>query len=283
VLGPRYFDVTLIPYRDTTDKITGIVTDIHDLTDRKQAEDALAQHRDNLEKLVEERTTELADTNQELEAFSYSVSHDLRAPLRHMDGYSQILLEDYAEVLDDAGKDLLNTLRKSSQRMAQLIEDLLTLSRVSREEIVRKSVDLSADANLIAEQLHTTYPDRDVSIVIQQGLRANGDPRLLHIVLTNLLENAWKYTSRRDKASIEVGITTSRGKKVFYVKDNGAGFNMQFADKLFSPFQRLHGDDEFPGTGIGLASVHRIIKRHHGGIWAEGKENEGATFYFTLG
>jgi signal transduction histidine kinase len=225
---------------------------------------------------------QLEAANRELEAFSYSVSHDLRAPLRGIDGFSQALLEDYADKVDGQGKDYLRRVREASQHMAQLIDDLLNLSRVSREEIQREEVDLSAMARTIATELRKSQPERRVEFVIANGLVANADERLLRVAMENLLENAWKFTGKHAQATIEIGVTQVDGEQVFYVRDNGAGFDMAYADKLFGTFQRLHGRTEFPGTGIGLATVQRIVHRHGGRPWAKGGVGKGATFYFTL-
>jgi signal transduction histidine kinase len=236
---------------------------------------------------------ELQESNRELDAFSYTVSHDLRAPLRAIDGFSLVLLDDYADKLDDEGRDYLQRLHAASQRMTQLIEDLLNLSRAGRIELVRAEVDLSDLARDIAEELRKTQPERDVDFVIAQGLRVSGDGRLLRVALDNLLGNSWKFTARRGRGRIELGAMPAgpgsgqtgqgqEGKTVYYVKDDGAGFDMAYADRLFAPFQRLHSRDEFSGTGIGLATVKRIIDRHGGRIWAESAPDKGATFYFTL-
>lgn len=236
---------------------------------------------------------ELQESNRELDAFSYTVSHDLRAPLRAIDGFSLVLFEDYADKLDDEGRDYLQRLRAASQRMTQLIEDLLNLSRSGRIELVRSEVDLSDLARDIAENLRKTQPERDVEFVIAPGLRVSGDERLLRVALDNLLGNGWKFTARRDRGRIELGVLAAglggeqtgqeeAGQNIYYVKDDGAGFDMAYADRLFAPFQRLHSRDEFAGTGIGLATVKRIIDRHGGRIWAESAPGQGATFYFTL-
>jgi len=225
---------------------------------------------------------ELEEANKELEAFSYSVSHDLRAPLRSIDGFSQVLLEDYADKLDDQGKDYLRRIRAASLRMSQLINDLLTLSRVTRAEIHFEEVDLTTIVENIAAELKERQPDRNVKFIIAQNVKAYGDSHLLRIVLENLLDNAWKFTSKHKDAVIEFGAKECEGKRVYFVRDDGAGFDMAYVDKLFVPFQRLHEQDEFEGTGIGLATVQRIVHRHGGKVWAEGEVEKGATFYFTL-
>jgi light-regulated signal transduction histidine kinase (bacteriophytochrome) len=237
-------------------------------------------------KLVEadlRRATAAAEqANKELESFSYSVAHDLRAPLRSMDGFSQALLEDYETRLDEEGKMYLHRVRESAQQMARLIDDLLALSRVSREQIHREPVDLSDLARKVLDRLQNEQPDRAVEIVIAPEVPAFADLRLMAIVLGNLLGNAWKFTSRRPGARIEFGALPEEGRSVYFVRDNGAGFDMTYIGKLFGVFQRLHSPREFEGTGIGLVIVQRIIHRHGGRIWAEGAVDRGATFYFTL-
>ena len=221
--------------------------------------------------------------NRELEAFSYSVAHDLRAPLRSIDGFSQALLDDYGDKLDAEGKTHLGYVRESAQQMAQLIDDLLGLSRVTRSELQRTDVDLSGLARSIITRLQRAQPARAVKVTIQDDLRGEGDPRLLAVVLENLLGNAWKFTSLRADAHIAFSATTVDRRRAYFVGDNGAGFDMAFSGKLFGVFQRLHAATEFEGTGVGLATVHRVITRHGGKVWAEGVVGHGATFYFTLG
>lgn len=220
--------------------------------------------------------------NRELEAFSYSVAHDLRAPLRSIDGFSLALLEDYGAALDDEGKRYLAFVRESAQRMAALIDDLLALSRVSRSELRCERMDLSALARSVVARLRQTHPDRKVEVTIEDGLTDEGDERLLGVVLENLIGNAWKFTARRDRARIEIGAHAVDGHRAYFVRDNGAGFDMAFAPKLFGVFQRLHATTEFEGTGIGLATVQRVIRRHDGHVWADGEVDRGATFSFTL-
>jgi signal transduction histidine kinase len=236
-----------------------------------------------LEQRVKDRTAQLEQTNHELEAFSYSVSHDLRAPLRSIDGFSQALLEDYEGKLDTTALGYLTRVRSAAQRMNELIEDLLELSRTSRAELEREPVDLSALARDVGGGLARREPERQVELVVQPDLKVVGDARLLRVVLENLLGNAWKFTGKRARARIEVGEERTDGQRHFYVRDNGAGFDLHFASKLFAPFQRLHDAREFPGTGIGLATVQRIVHRHGGRIWAEAQPDEGATFRFTVG
>ena len=235
-----------------------------------------------LEQRVNERTIELAAANNELEAFVYTVAHDLRAPLRSIDGFSRILVEDYGERLEQAGRDQIERVRTASQHMGKLIEGMLQLSRLSRGELRRTSVDLSARAQAILADLQSQEPERHVTVAVQPELKAQGDPNLVQSVMENLLGNAWKFTAKTAEARIEFGRTEKDGVDAFFVHDNGAGFNMEYQSKLFGVFQRLHRNDEFPGTGIGLASVKRIITRHGGRVWAESAPDTGTTFYFTL-
>jgi PAS domain S-box-containing protein len=236
-----------------------------------------------LEEQIKERTKQLEAANKELEAFSYSVSHDLRAPLRSIDGFSQAILEDYSDKLDDTGKQYLNFLRAGSQQMASLIDDMLQLSRLTRGALnLEDNVDLSRIARDIVTELQKQEPERHVEVDIENGLLVHGDKRLLQASLQNLLGNAWKFTSKHPDAHIMFKKMQQNGHPVYYVKDDGAGFDMQYSNKLFGAFQRLHGTTEFPGTGVGLATVARIIHRHGGEIWAEGEIEKGATFYFTL-
>lgn len=245
----------------------------------KQRELQIADLNENLK----QRAAQLEATNKELEAFGYSVSHDLRAPLRSIDGFSQALLEDYADRLDAQGKDFLGRLRTASQNMGELIDDMLNLSRVTRSEMRPATVNLSSLAQIVAARLKKSEPQRQVEFVIAEGLFAKGDERLLRVALDNLLGNAWKFTGKRANAKIEFGTGQADGRQVYYVRDNGAGFDMAYSDKLFGVFRRLHRVSDFPGTGVGLATVQRVIHRHGGRIWAEGAVQKGATFYFTLG
>ncbi len=252
------------------------------IVERMRAEAELARHRNHLEQLVEERTVELEAVNKELESFAYSVSHDLRAPLRAMDGFSEALLQEYEDALDATGQDYLRRVRAASQHMDQLIDDLLQLSRITRGDIQQEQVNLSALATAVAAELQEAEPQRQVEFLITDGLVADGDPRLLRVVMENLLSNAWKFTSQQPCGIIEVGKAEQDGQQVYFVRDNGTGFDMAYADKLFSAFQRLHSDAEFEGNGIGLATVQRIIHRHGGRIWGEGEVGQGATFYFAV-
>ena len=226
---------------------------------------------------------ELERANNELEAFSYSVSHDLRAPLRAIDGFSHALLADYAGKLDEQGRNYLERVRAGTQRMTQLIDDLLSLSKITRAQLKREAVDMTEVARKVLVELGVRDPQRKVATHVADGLVVQADPRLLAVMLENLLGNAWKFTSKRPAATIEVGTETRDGETVFLVPDNGAGFSMEHATKLFAPFQRLHAASDFEGTGIGLATVNRVVARHGGHVWAEAKPDQGATFLFTLG
>jgi signal transduction histidine kinase len=231
-----------------------------------------------LEQRVEQRTAELQAAYNELEAFSYSVSHDLRAPLRAINGFGHALLQDYGAVLDDQGRDYLKRVRASTTRMGELIDDLLSLSKIGRKPISRDVVDVTRLARSVADDLQRRHQDRAIAIEVADGLTTSGDPQLIKIVLENLLDNSWKFTAAQNDAAIEVGQQDA----AFFVRDNGAGFDPTYAGKLFAPFQRLHDASQFEGTGIGLATAHRIISRHGGKIWASSRPGQGATFFFTL-
>jgi light-regulated signal transduction histidine kinase (bacteriophytochrome) len=294
-----------------------LLTTALDITERKQAEsqreaalDEIQRLNTELENKVAKRTRDLRDsqlallsivedlnvsnkkvalanrsldtTNTELESFSYSVSHDLRAPLRSIDGFSLALLEDYQEKLDESGRNYINRIRAATQHMGLLIEDMLKLSRITHAEFHHESIDLSKIAQSLLDTLQKDNPDRDIKIVIRKDMVVNGDFNSMDIALTNLLGNAWKFTGKQKNPLIEFGMTLKEGGKVFFVRDNGVGFDMAYMDKLFCAFQRLHSTDEFPGTGIGLATVKRIIARHGGQIWAEGEVGKGAVFFFTI-
>jgi light-regulated signal transduction histidine kinase (bacteriophytochrome) len=249
--------------------------------ERIRASAALAELNLQLEQRVRDRTTQLEAMNKELEAFSYSVSHDLRAPLRSIRGFSEVLMESYAQCLDAEGRDYLKRVCASGRHMERLVEDLLKLSRLGRTELQHEIISISQLVQSAAEELARAHPDRRVDWRIAPGLTAFGDSRLLRVMLDNLLQNAWKFSARKEVAVIEFG-RLEGAVPTFYVRDNGAGFDMQYAGKLFGVFQRLHPASEFAGTGIGLATVQRIIARHGGRVWAEGRVGEGATFYFTL-
>jgi PAS domain S-box-containing protein len=251
---------------------------LEDITGRKQADNQIRR----LNEQLATHAQSLEQANKELEAFSYSVSHDLRAPLRSIDGFSQILLDEYQEKIDEQGKDYLRRVRFATQRMAQLIDDMLNLSRVSRGEMNIQEVNISRMVQEITDDLQGIQPERKVEFIIQEGIKVRGDGRLLRIVLENLIGNAWKFTSKHPAAVIEFGMQQQNERPVYFIRDNGAGFNMEYAQKLFGAFQRLHAASEFPGTGVGLATVQRVIHRHGGKVWAEGEVEKGATFYFTI-
>jgi PAS domain S-box-containing protein len=251
---------------------------LRDVTPQRQAEESIRRLNSDLE----QRAMQLEAANRELEAFSYSVSHDLRAPLRTITGFAQVLVEDYADKLGEEGKDFLTRITHASRRMALLIDDLLGLSRLTRGTVNRDNVDLSAMARGVAEELRRDEPDRIIDLDIADGLQVRADPHLMRTVLVNLLSNAWKYTSKKPRAHVEFGATEHDGRRAFFVRDDGAGFDMAYAHKLFGAFQRLHGMKEFPGNGVGLATVQRIIHKHGGEVWADGAVGRGATFYFTL-
>jgi light-regulated signal transduction histidine kinase (bacteriophytochrome) len=251
--------------------------------EQRELAEQLAEANRDLERRVADRTAQLQFANQNLEAFSYSVSHDLRAPLRAIVGFGEILEEDAGDRLDEESRKSLHQIRASARQMQELIDGMLEMARVAKVVLRRVDVDLTALAEMVVRQLRSGDPARSVEVVLTQGLRVHVDPILLQSVMTNLLGNAWKFTAKRAQARIEVGqCGEERGMPVFVVSDNGAGFDMRYAQKLFGVFQRLHRQDEFPGTGVGLATVERIILRHGGRIWAEGRPNEGARFFFTL-
>ncbi len=257
---------------------------IRNITARKKAEGQVRTLNAELEQRVRDRTAQLELLNKELETFNYSVSHDLRAPLRRIMGFTDALLEDHAGMQSAESLHLVRNIRLSAERMNALIGALLELSRLSRGELKRRAVDLSALVRLVGAELRQSHPARQVELVVAEGVTASGDEQLLRIVLENLLGNAWKFTARRDAARVEFGAAPQAGGSlVYFVRDDGAGFDMTYADKLFGVFQRLHNEKEFPGIGIGLATVQRIIHRHGGRVWAEGAVDKGATFYFTVG
>ncbi|HWN17882.1 MAG TPA: response regulator [Gemmatimonadales bacterium] len=246
------------------------------LVESEQAARELAETRAELVRDLEHK-------NRELESFSYAVSHDLRAPLRRIDSFSRAILESQGDQLDDPGRRYLERVREASQQMSQLIDDVLYLSRVTRADLREQDVDLSALATLILSRLQESEPVRKVEVKVRPGVVVTGDGQLLRIALENLLENAWKFTGKQPDSRVEFGVTQASGEPTYFVRDNGAGFDMTYADRLFGPFQRLHAQSEFPGSGIGLATVQRIIHRHGGQVWAEGLVGQGATFQFTLG
>ncbi|MEK6592440.1 MAG: PAS domain S-box protein [Pseudomonadota bacterium] len=274
---------TKVPMRDVHGGVSGIVGINHDITEIKQGQEVIREFNARLEQRVIERTAQLESANRELESFAYSVSHDLRAPLRSIDGFSQALLEDYRDSLDQTAKGYLQRVRSASQRMAVLIDDLLELSRIARREMHRETVDFSMLAQEIVTEMQKEQPERTVDVSITPGIRLRADANLLRIALDNLIRNAWKFTGKQVHAKIEVGMEQRDGSPVYFVRDNGVGFDMDYAGKLFGAFQRLHSDAEFPGTGIGLATVQRIVRRHGGSIWAEAAPGKGAAFFFTIG
>jgi PAS domain S-box-containing protein len=267
------------PVTDQNGQVLYGIVAFQDITERKKSEQLII----DLNKSLEIHAKRLADINKELETFSYSVSHDLRAPLRTIDGFSTILLEHHSGALDEKGKDYLNRVRAGCQRMGQLIDDMLKLSRITRDEMTWEKVDLSKIARSVLAEIRKAQPERRVKLSIEDGLVVHGDARLYRILMTNLLENAWKFCQKQPRPVIEFGATAINGERVLFVKDNGAGFDMKHAGRLFVPFQRLHSSVEFAGTGIGLATAQRIVYRHGGRIWAEGEVGKGATFYFTEG
>jgi PAS domain S-box-containing protein len=249
---------------------------------RGHAESLLRKMNLELEDHVNQRTAELQASIKELESFSYSVSHDLRSPLRGINGFSRLLLQDYGERLDEQGREYLNRICAATLRMSELIDGLIDLAQLTREPIHLAEVNLSRLAETIARELHAADPERKVEFTAAPEIRARGDERLLRVVLHNLIANAWKFTARQEVAHIEFGVRRNGNDLAYFVRDDGAGFDMRYADKLFGAFQRLHGIKEYAGTGIGLATVHRIVQRHGGRVWAEGEIDKGATFYFTL-
>lgn len=275
------FDVEAAPIYDNDGVVTRIVLVYNDITGLKSAQHELQQLNTELEQRVAERTAQYQEINSELESFCYSVSHDLRAPLRHISGFTTILREDYGAAIDEGGRDCLQRICKVSERMGRMIDELLRISRVSRTRMRPEDVDLSSLAEAAAAMFREGDTSRNVRFIINKGLTARGDTILLGMVLQNLIGNAWKYSAKTSEAVIEVGRTIQNGKEAFFVRDNGVGFDMHYKDKLFRVFERLHGA-EFEGSGIGLATVQRIISRHRGEVWAEGKVGHGATFYFTL-
>jgi len=276
VYESRKFPVAL------TDGRTGVGGYVRDVTDRWLAEAEIMRLASDLERRVAQRTAQLEATNRELESFAYSISHDLRSPLRALDGFSEILLQDYGEVLDDTGRDYLRRIKGAANHMAGLMDGLLQLSRLNRDELDFENVDLTALVTAFVAELHERDPARDVVVDVAPGLVARADPKLIRVVLENLLGNAWKFTARHETAHIEFGADQSAGSVKFFVRDDGAGFDMRYAKNLFGAFQRLHTPDQFEGTGIGLATVQRIVHRHGGTVWAEGEVEKGATFWFTL-
>ncbi len=279
----RSFLATAAPLRDEDGEVDRVLTLSVDITDRRRAEDEVRRLNADLEGRVRRRTAELELANRESEAFAYSVAHDLRGPLRAVDGFTALIDEESGDGLDETSRDYLRRVRAAVQRMGRLIDDLLHLSSLSRADMDVAQVDLSAMARELVADLARREPRREVEIVVAPELRAYGDDDLLRVVLGNLLDNAWKFTRHAPAARIEVGVATHEGRPAYFVRDNGAGFDQAYVGKLFQPFERLHVEAQFEGSGIGLASVARIVARHHGAVWAEGREGGGAAFFFTLG
>lgn len=283
----RSRDGQRIPYFLTANSVEiqgqGMIVGVGiDLTARKAAEEQVRHLAEQLEQRVKDRTAALTAANRELESFSYSVSHDLSAPLRGIDGFARILEEEYAGLFDADGRHYLQRIRAATKRMQGIIDDMLSLSRISRNELVVSTFDLAPMAAKVFEDLRARYPERQVDVVIAPGLQVSGDANLVQLALENLLRNAWKFTSHHPTARIELGRLLGQEEKVFFVRDDGAGFDMRYAGKLFREFQRMHPADKFEGTGIGLAIVSRVIRRHEGRVWAEAAVEQGATFFFTL-
>jgi PAS domain S-box-containing protein len=300
-------EVSLSPLKVSDEEGLNVIAAIRDISQQVESREEIKKLNENLEHLVLERTAELEklylelnnmnkeletrvikrtweleESNRELESFSYSVSHDLRAPLRSIDGFSNKIVKEYGHLLDEQGKDYFSRVISASQKMGHLIDDLLKLARLSRVEMNMTTTDLSSIAQSIAAEFKTAMPDRIIEFVIQPGLVDKADRSLMQIALQNLLDNAWKYTRNTREAKIEFSSFRRDNKTIYFIRDNGVGFDMRYVNKLFGAFQRLHSASEFEGTGIGLATVKRIIRRHHGTVWAEAEVNQGATFYFTL-
>jgi PAS domain S-box-containing protein len=280
-----FMEVNAALFLDSQGQPAGYVSSIRDITQRKQTEEELTRYREHLEEVVAERTTALKEAYNELESFSYSISHDLRSPLRRIEGFSSILATDFADQLPEEGMTYLQRIIEGAQRMSDLINDLLSFSRLIRQPVARSLIQPAEMAQSVADELMSgEYEGQNTEIMIQAMPACHADPALLRQVYFNLLDNAFKYSCKQEKTRIEVGVQEGeKGRAVYYVRDHGVGFDMQYANRLFGVFQRLHLNGEYPGTGIGLATVQRIIRRHNGDIWAESAVNQGTTFYFTLG
>ncbi len=274
--------ISVGPVVSLNGEVEGLTYIILDITEKKRSADEIHRLNRELELLVQERTAQLDISNRELASLSYSVSHDLRTPLRAIDGFSLALLEDYAHEIDDQGQEYLKRVRAASQRMDVLIDDLLRLASIARRELQSQPIDLSALATEITNELVNVFPKNQIELIIQPDLKVYGDKTLLEIALKDLFDNAWKFTSERERPRIEFGRLPHKKTPTYFVRDNGMGFDMQYAAKLFQPFQHLHGRSEFEGSGVGLAIVNRVIQKHGGKIWAEAQEGQGAAFYFTL-
>jgi signal transduction histidine kinase len=282
IVNGIHFDAIYSPTFDQDGHQDGAIGLAIDISERVRAEEEVRTLNRELDRRVKDRTAQLEAANAELESFSYSVSHDLRAPLRGIDGWAEVFLEECGGSLDDKGRSYLDRIRRETKQMGRLIDDLLRLSRLSCKEIDVQPIDLSAMAERIAASHREREPERDVVWRIRPALTAHGDPALIEVALTNLIGNAWKFSAKTSQASIEIGRDEGSDGAPFFVRDNGAGFDMAYAGKLFGAFQRMHNQTEFPGSGIGLATVKRIIARHGGRIWADAHPGAGATFYFTL-
>ena len=280
--GTRWFSAVHTRVMDAEGNVVGVHVYAHDVTDLKQAEDEVSRLNADLEQRVSSRTAQLEAVNKELESFAYSVSHDLRAPLRVIEGFTAMVVEDAGQMLAAEDMEHLQRVRGAVQRMRALIDGLLDLSRVSGRDLLREDVDVSAIAAAVVEELREAQPERRVVAVVAPGMRAEADAQLLRVILVNLLSNSWKFTSGHEKARIEVGVSDVGGERAFFVRDDGAGFDPKYARRLFGAFQRLHSAAEFEGDGIGLATVQRIVNRHGGRVWGEGRVEKGATFFFTL-
>ena len=281
--GERILQISLVPGTADADGTRGFFGLMLDVTEQEQAHQEVERLNRDLDQRVRERTAELAAANRELESFAYSISHDLRAPLRGIDGFSQMALEEYGDKLEAQGRGYLERVRAAAQRMGTLIDDILELSRVSRHAMRQERVDLSRLAQELTDEFRQTDLLRNVEVSIAPGCAAQGDPRLLRVLMQNLIENAWKYTSRQAEARIDFGAELlETGETAWFVRDDGIGFDMKYADRLFSPFQRMHGPEEYPGSGIGLASVARVVHRHGGRVWVESAPGRGTTVRFTL-
>ena len=277
-----YEEAQIAQLQPFTTTCAALIDAYHNSQRRRHAESMLRRLNLELEDHVNQRTTELQASIRELESFSYSVSHDLRSPLRGINGFSSLLLQDYGERLDEQGREYLRRICSATLRMSELIDGMIDLAQLTREPIHLAEINLSRIAESIAKELHAAEPERRVEFTAEPDVQVRGDERLLRVVLHNLLSNAWKFTARKNVAHIEFGVRQKGSSTVYFVSDDGAGFDMRYADKLFGAFQRLHGVKDFAGTGIGLATVHRIVQRHGGLVWAEGEIDKGATFFFTL-